>query len=364
MMEEIHEILNALSSSSKKDVLATIIRVEGSAYRKEGTSMLFRNDGTKVGMLSPGCLETDLSYRVPEIVKHRISQTIVYNLQGEHDAYWGQGSGCNGIIHVLLEPIDEEHHNHLVTLKWQLEQGNRVTLIKRLDLDERVTDYLFISDNQQLFGKWNGGDSSLIKRQIQQIHQTHPKSGVVNSPELSTNLYIHSFEPKPRLIVFGAGSDAIPLVKVASMVGFSVLVADWREALCTEENFPDAHQLLVGFPTEVVNKLTLTKRDSVLILTHHFKRDQEILQLLMNRELKYLGIIGTRDRTHRLFDGAEIPPEISSPAGLLIGAVGPEEIAVSIVAELIQLHRKRRSGVVIQLDGKRDHRGLSSGGYK
>jgi xanthine dehydrogenase accessory factor len=361
-MEEIHDILNALSFSSKKDVLATIIRVEGSAYRREGTSMLFRSDGTTVGMLSPGCLETDLIYRIPEIVEQGNSQTIVYNLQDEHDAYWGQGIGCNGIIHVLLELIDEEHHNQLVTLKRQLEHGNRVTMIKKLDPNGRVTDNLFISDNQQLFGKWHGGDSSLIKKQIQQIHQTHPTSGVVYSPELFTNLYIHSFEPKPRLIVFGAGSDAIPLVKVASMVGFSVTVADWREALCTEENFPDAHELLVGFPKEVVNKLTFTKRDSVLILTHQFKRDQEILQMVMNCEFKYLGIIGTRDRTQRLFDGEEIPPYISSPAGLSIGAVGPEEIAVSIVAELIQRQRTRRTGVVVQLDGKRDHRNLSSGG--
>jgi xanthine dehydrogenase accessory factor len=361
-MEEIHDILNALSLSSKKDVLATIIHVEGSAYRREGTSMLFRSDGITVGMLSPGCLETDLSYRVPEIVVQGRSQTIVYNLQAEHDAYWGHGIGCKGIIHVLLEPIDEELQNHLVNLKKLLEQGNRVTVIKRLDYDESITDYLFISDNQQLFGKWHRGDSSLIKKQIQQIHQSHPQSGVVYSPELSTNLYIHSFEPKPRLLVFGAGLDAIPIVKLASMVGFSVTVADWREALCSEENFPDAQQLLVGFPSEVVNKLTLTKRDSVLILTHHFKRDQEILQLLMNRELKYLGIIGTRDRTQRLFEGEEIPPYISSPAGLSIGAVGPEEIAVSIVAELIQRQRKRRTGVVVQLDGKRDHGGLSSGG--
>lgn len=360
-MEEIHEILNALSLSSEKDVLATIIRVEGSAYRREGTSMLFRNDGTNLGMLSPGCLETDLTYRVPETVEQGISQTIVYNLQDEHDAYWGQGIGCNGSIHVLLEPIDEEHHNHLVTLKKLLEQGNRVTVIKRLDPDERVTDYIFMAGNYQFFGKWQEGDSSLIKKQIQHIHQTHPKSGVVYSTELSTNLYIHSFEPKPRLIVFGAGTDAIPLVKLASMVGFSVLVADWREALCTKEPFPDAHQLLVGFPTEVINKLTLTKRDSVLILTHHFKRDQEILQLLMNRELKYLGIIGTRDRTQRLFDGKGIPTKVSSPAGLAIGAEGPEEIAVSIVAELIQRQGRKRDGVVVQLDGKRDNRGLSSG---
>lgn len=349
-MDGIHEILNDIhSSSSEEDVLATIIRVEGSAYRKEGTSLLFRKDGTKVGMLSAGCLETDLTCRVPEIIEQRKSRTIVYDLKAEDDLSWGQGAGCNGIISVLLEPVDAFFREHLCKLKFHLDRGNRVTIIKKLADDYSVSDYLYIADNQDLFGKWQSGVPVFMKELISEVHQTYPKSGIIYCSELSSDLYIHTFEPKPRLMVFGAGADAVPLVKLASIMGFYVIVSDWRSSLCNEEYFPNADQHIVGFPEETVQKISFTKSDSVLILTHHFQRDKELLHHLRNRELMYLGVLGSKTRTQRLLGGKEIPPEINSPVGLPIKAEGPEEIAVSIVAELIQKQRNKRSEEVFSI---------------
>lgn len=92
VMEGIHEILEAIEEFAHNGVLATIIRVEGSAYRKEGTSMLFRGDGAQIGLLSAGCLETDLSYRVHEIINQRTTKTVVYDLKAEDDLSWGQAA--------------------------------------------------------------------------------------------------------------------------------------------------------------------------------------------------------------------------------------------------------------------------------
>jgi xanthine dehydrogenase accessory factor len=345
-MEGIHEILDAVYSTSEGDVLATIIRVEGSAYRKEGTSMLVRKDGTQIGMLSAGCLEEDLALRVEETRIQRITQTVIYDTSDENDLLWGQGAGCTGVISVLLEPVDACLRAHLCKLKFHLECGRRVTVIKKFTKEQTVSDYLFITEDD-FFGKWHGGIPVEVKSLLSGIHQTYSKSGMKFIRQLASSIYIHSFEPKPRLIVFGAGRDAVPLVKLAAQAGFSILVSDWRPAFCKEEFFPDADQLMVGFPSEVIPRLQLSRYDSVLILTHHFQKDKEILNQLKGEKLKYLGVLGSRSRTQRLLDGNPIPPEISSPVGLAIGAEGPEEIAVSIVAELILWQRSTRVEKVI-----------------
>lgn len=340
-MEDIYQILNAIYSFTKQDVLATIIRVEGSAYRKEGSSMLFRGDGTMIGMLSANCLETDLLYRVDEIREHKTSQTIVYDMKAEDDLSWGQGAGCNGLLHVLLEPVDAYLHEHLCRLKFYLDSGSKVTMIKKLTTDYSVNEYLFLADDHHLFGKWQGIVPLHVRSLLNELHQTYSKSGLKYCEELSADVYIHTFHPKPRLIIFGAGPDAIPLVKFASKVGFSVIVSDWRSHLCNDVNFPDAEQIIIGFPSEALEKLHLNQYDSVLILTHQFQRDKELLQQLKGQKLQYLGVLGSRMRTERLLDGQKIPPGIRSPVGLPIGADGPEEIAISIIAELIQLQSSK-----------------------
>ena len=352
-MEGIHEILNALCSDSSPggEILATIIHVEGSAYRKEGTSMLFRSDGTQVGLLSAGCLETDLSCRVQEARNEGTAQTIIYDMQEEDDLSWGQGAGCNGVIHVLIEPVDAFLRDQLCKLKFHLDTGNRVTMIKKMTKDLRVSDYLFLADGQHHFGKWHGGVPREIKTLINDAHLNYPKSGIKYFAELSASFYIHSFEPKPRFIIFGAGADAVPLVKVASLAGFSVVVSDWRSALCNETHFPNADRLLVGYPSETIPLLHLTCSDSVLILTHQFQKDKELLNYLQGQKLSYLGVLGSSVRTQRLLDGKAIPAEISSPVGLPIGAEGPEEIAISIVAELIHKQRNKKQQKVVSLEG-------------
>ena len=352
-MEGIHEILTALDSDSSPngDILATIIHVEGSAYRKEGTSMLFRSDGIQVGMLSAGCLETDLSYRVQDVRNEGTAQTVIYDMREEDDLSWGQGAGCNGVIHVLLEPVDALLREQLSKLKCHLDNGNRVTMIKKLTKEFSVSDYLFLSNDQHHFGKWHGAVSKELKSLVNDLHQTFPKSGIRYLAELSATVYVHSFEPKPRLVVFGAGEDALPLVEIASLAGFSVIVTDWRSALCNEGNFPDADRLMVGYPNETIPLLDLTCSDSVLILTHQFQKDQEILNALKGKDLNYLGVLGPKLRTERLLEGLAIPTQISGPDGLSIGAEGPEEIAISIVAELIQRQRNNSEQKVVTFEG-------------
>jgi len=155
-----------------------------------------------------------------------------------------------------------------------------------------------------------------------------------------SSLFVFRYEPKPRLVLFGAAPDARPLAALAAAAGFSVLVSDWRPALCDQRYFPDADSILVGFPEETIPEITFSPYDFVVVMTHHLKRDQELLRLLSMKRFRYLGILGSKGRTERLLSDVPIAVKAHYPVGLDIGAEGPEEIAVSIVAELIAVLRK------------------------
>ncbi|MGG2027724.1 XdhC/CoxI family protein [Gottfriedia sp. S16(2024)] len=342
-MESIHEILNEITSSKEGDVLATIIHVEGSAYRKEGTSMLFKGNGKEVGLLSAGCLEADLSYRVQETRVRKTPQTVTYDMSAEDDLSWGNGAGCNGIITVLIEPIDERMFNLLIELKTFLLNGTSVSMMKILSDDNNNVETLFLVDEKTFFGNCNEQNTVQLISVLNELHDTNQKSGLQTIEPLETNVYLHTFHPKPRLFVFGAGKDAIPLVKLATLAGFFVTITDWRADQCSKEYFPDADQILVGFPSEIIPRLQLSTSDSAIIITHQFQKDKEILNHILNINLKYLGVLGGKKRIQRLLDGKQVDSEINSPAGLKIGAEGPEEIAISIVSELIQRQRIKKT---------------------
>ncbi|WP_054712085.1 XdhC family protein [Bacillus sp. JCM 19041] len=149
-------------------------------------------------------------------------------------------------------------------------------------------------------------------------------------------MYIHIFNSKPRLILFGAHADARPLVQFAAQSGFSVHVCDWRSAFCQSRFFPQAEAMYLGFPHEVLPQISFSTNDYVVLMTHHFGHDREILSYMFDQEVAYLGVLGSKKRTSRLLATSHLPDKVRSPIGLSIQAEGPHEIAISIVAELIQ----------------------------
>jgi xanthine dehydrogenase accessory factor len=323
-MDDIYPILDVIGQPGKK-VLATIVCVQGSAYKREGSSMLFFEDGKQIGMLTAGCLETDLAIKAREVFKTQEAEIYQYNLSDEDDMRWGQGTGCNGTIDILLEPVSEKLTEDFLVVKRSLERCKPVIMLKNLD---ELGEYLIIEEEGDPFGNWSGD--------IPKIAFT-AKSGMMSGPH---SIYQHTYQPKPRLIVFGAGLDARPLVHLAAKTGFSVTVCDWREEMCQTKYFPKAEQLLLGFPKNILKQISFSPYDYVVIMTHHFGRDQEILTGIRKEPIRYLGVLGSRERTQRLLKRERVPNTITSPVGKNIGAKGPEEIAVSIVAQLIEVWRK------------------------
>ena len=334
-MEDIHRIIEAMQATNFNCVLATIIQVEGSAYRKEGTTMLFQEDGTQVGTLSGGCLEADLALRAADILKGGYKRMFVFDMRSEDDLSWGQGPGCNGLIYVLLEPIDQQRRADLFTLQSYLNQRESVMLVQKLTEDLQGLEYMYLPLNGEGFGSWSGDFPDKLKIQLLDIQPNQRISGIKRIVESEAPMYIHFYRPKPRLIIFGAGPDAKPLVAFARKTGFTVTLADWREALCNINHFPDADQFIIGFPVDLIRKLSFSQDDFIVLMTHQFQRDQELLSYLQDQKLRYIGLLGSRQRLNQLLGAQDRASSIHSPIGVPIGAEGPEEIAISILAEVI-----------------------------
>ncbi|MFS0820503.1 XdhC family protein [Bacillus sp. 1P02SD] len=330
-MHDVFQVIEQAIRSTQPSVMATIIHVEGSAYLKEGTSMLFYEDGKKVGMISPGCLEEDLSYRVKEVFNDGKSQTVVYDSTAEDDVIWGQEIGCGGVIYILLEMVDVSLKENLRRVRAQLKSGIRVLHVIKFASNFTVEFSGYRTEKGEVIGD----------NRIETIDTSKwpTKSGLINL------IYYHTYIPGKRLIIFGAGPDVKPLVELAAQTGFSVIVCDWRESLCNRDHFLQADDFIVGFPNDVFQKLTFTHEDFVVLMTHNLKRDKEIVSFLLKKKPRYFGILGSKHRINLLFGQSSKPPWASAPVGLPIGAEGATEIAISILAEMILVMRGEKGEV-------------------
>ncbi|MCR2821589.1 XdhC family protein [Lederbergia panacisoli] len=325
-MEYLHDILDSLFNDREHAaVLAQIINIDGSSYRKEGAWMLLKKDGSKIGVISGGCLESDLKHRAEQLFSTGGAEILKYDLSSEDDLGWGIGAGCNGVVTILLRDVNDGLRKSLMLIKEQLNKMEPILYFQSL---KHLDQILFFNTNEIpiKFKK--------ILQNIKLFSEQARLETIENEP-----FFFQVIWPKPNLYIIGAGEDVRPLAHLAADTGYSVHIVDWREAYCSEDFFPFAASLLIGEPDQLLNDISFSKLDSVIIMTHDFQRDRKVLQHIKELQLFYIGILGSKKRTERLV-GGEIPHWLHSPIGLKIGAEGPKEIAISIVAELIDSRRK------------------------
>jgi xanthine dehydrogenase accessory factor len=336
-------VLEELWRSDEPSLLASIIQVEGSAYRKAGASMLVRVSGERIGLLSGGCVEQDVAARAEELVRSGRTVTVVYNTRYSGDPIEDFGSGCGGRIHVLLEPVDLKLRGELAQAKGWLERGVSVAWVRKLGEHRTVSEHRFIPEWEY---KNDGFEVRFNDRQT---------GGCFFYEPWNSEIFMQRLCPKPRLLLLGAGEDARPLAALASQIGFAVAVADWRPALCSREHFSSAEQLVVGLPAEISRQICLGENDYAVVMTHHYEHDKQLLEWLMDRHPRYIGVLGPRRRTERMLMGQSLPETVRSPVGLALGAVGPDEIAVSIVAELIRVRRADAATLAVVMSPSPEH---------
>jgi xanthine dehydrogenase accessory factor len=339
---EAYDILQAVESYIGARVLATVIHVEGHAYRKQGAVMLLMADGSTLGSISPGCLEADLAAYVPAVWESQKPQMVEYDMRPADDFGWGETVGCGGLIRILLEPLEGELLIHLLVLKERLDRGEAMEFVRTYTDGYSEITYTLRSPDEKVQGQTT--------------------ITVVPSDRLPASfITITHFLPKPRVIVFGANPDALPLVQMAASSGFRIVVADWREAFCNAERFPGV-ETIVAFPEALVEKLSLNERDYVIIMSHQFEKDTAFFRGVMAYNLRYLGIMGSKDRTAKMLEGFERPAWLHAPVGLNIGSEGAFENAISMTAELIAIKRGKGKAKEVEslLSQGRDSQNLCS----
>jgi xanthine/CO dehydrogenase XdhC/CoxF family maturation factor len=337
--DRILEAIRQARHTRQRVALATIVRIRGSAYRREGTRILVRDDGSYECLLSGGCLEPAVAEAAARVIASGRSIILQYDL--EEDSVWSVGIGCSGAVDVHIERVDDDD----VTAKWlgALERAEPAVLIRTLD-----------DSGRRLLVHAGTADGSLGHASLDERARASARERLNALVPLSGSDWIDDVElffevsaAPPDLVVFGAGSDVEPLARYAWDLGFAVTVVDAREAVLTEARFPRAHRVSSHF-SRFPETVRLTDRTAVVIMNHHLERDRESLRFALGSAAPYVGVLGPRSRFDKLTralaaDGFVLDeghrPRVHSPVGLALGAETPEEIALSILGEILARQR-------------------------
>jgi len=359
-MREIWVELKRLVERAEEGALVTVVRTEGSAYQREGTKMLFTASGEGLGTISGGCLETDVYEHCRAAIRSGEPQIVTYSPEGMMDTVFGVGTGCLGTVDVLIEPLSG----------WRAADGRRLLdeIERRVGLGEKFAVVTVLREDGELavplrrfvvgadahvIGDLPSVHPALTNAASQALHEDARRPSRLLSVVAADHRYdalLDVFVPPLRLVVFGAGEDARPLVGIAQSSGLDVTVVDWRPELLDPRRFPQATRLVEMRPEKFPNELALEPRTALLLMSHHYEADRAVLTNVLDRRpsLVYLGVLGPKSRTERLLAdlGASGPPSPRTPAGLDIGADTPGEIALSIVAEILAVWRGRAGGAL------------------
>jgi len=358
-VSEITDVLTAigsLSASGQRMALATIVAVRGSTYRRPGARLLVPEEGAPIGNISGGCLEGDVADMARLVMEEGRARLAGWDLTADDDAVWGLGLGCNGAIEVFIEPADRAAEAARA-LRTALEEERPISLVTVIESTEPEAIVpgarLIVMPDGAVEGSLGRSDVDAEAIAAARELLTTERSEIRTLAE-GIRAFVEILDPPLRLVICGAGHDAVPLVRAASLLGWNVTVVDDRPAFLNRERFPEAHGFAsVDDPSEVADAVTVDARTFVVVMTHNFLRDKAYLRGLLTTDARYVAMLGPAARTQRLLmeleeEGTPITDEgrsrIHGPAGLDLGAEGPEEIAQAIIGEIVAVRRGRDGG--------------------
>jgi xanthine/CO dehydrogenase XdhC/CoxF family maturation factor len=352
-MKEIKAILKAYDravENKEQTALATVVKVDGSSYRQPGARMLVTENGELTGAVSGGCLEGDALKKAQMVIFKQQAMLVTYDTTDEDDAKFGVGLGCNGIIHILIEPIlENDKSNPILLLKACLKNRAYKVLVTIFDRKNKRIDQpgtLLLNSGEDVppnkkFKLLNDQIKETVTKESKKALATH-ESVILQVNNSGIYAFVESIAPAIKLNILGAGNDVIPLVKMAAVMGWEITIGDGRSELVNSNRFPEAEELFSGKADEVAELLQQDNRTAVLLMTHNFNYDLAILKALFPYKLPYFGVLGPKKKLSKLKEqllknGIDIDKKeeaIFGPMGLDIGAESPEEIALSIIAEI------------------------------
>ena len=355
--QETSQILERVERSNQPLALATVVKIEGSSYRRPGAKLLIDDGGPTLGGVSGGCLEADVREVGLAVLRDGHCRLRHYETGANEDIVWGFGLGCDGTVEILVQPLTRNTRGALSRVRELLDgdrpfavstvlsgdAAGRIVLVDpdgvgddspaRLDLPARLGLEVAARNKEYLVGgqstQW-GDDSARVFTEV--------------------------YEPPSLLVIFGAGGDAMPLTEFASHIGFRVTLVDHRRAYLQPERFPQATHLVTRRPEEGVQDIAFGPETYAVVMTHSLGDDLEWVGHLLRTDVAYVGLLGPRTRTDRILEkvGGEGTERVFGPVGLDIGADGPEQIALCIVAELLAVRSLRKPRHLRQREGAVD----------
>ncbi len=369
-----------LAAAGQRAAIATVVRIEGSAYRRPGAKLLVEEGGATRGGVSGGCLEADVREIALAAMRDGVSRLRHYETGDDDRTVWGLGLGCHGSVDIFVQPVTPEDTVDVARRLGMLLTGDSPFAVSTLVRGPAAAlgRMLVAGEGRQTGSTGNPGlDRGIAQRAEMLLATGESKLYYIESTgvEWTAGVFTEVHLPPPRLVICGAGDDAIPLAAYASRVGFRVTVVDHRPAYLSPERFPEAERI-DRRPADGLEGLPLGPRTYPVVMTHSFAHDRDWVGRLLRTTVPYIGLLGPRARrdeilgqigatgerigaTGEQIDAASAQTSASgterlfAPVGLDLGADGPEQVAVSIVAELLAVraasaprHLREKEGVI------------------
>lgn len=332
-MTDLKKIINRVKEWKRQNLkvaMATVISIRGSSYRRPGARMVISSDRQRFGMIGGGCFDEDVHEIALKVIDSNIPELHLYNLSG--DEIWGLGLGCNGSVYILIESLSTDEGCEWIQ-KIESSIDNRDPLLVEHHINVPLdfkTEYHGIVEYHRTF-------DTLSPKNI-----TNRNANYINENNLFSFREIIS--GSPRLVIFGAGNDVIPVVELAYQAGFEVMIVDTRANLLNHQRFKHASKFVFAREGDFDSKIIPYPGDYVLFMSHKINYDANAFRFYYKHDVNYFGFLGPKDRTNSiLFDILQLDKssienvknKIYSPIGLNLGAETPEEVAISIVSELL-----------------------------
>lgn len=357
-MSEVRALLRsaaALRREGKPALLATVAAVRGSSYRRPGARMLLAEDRWLAGSVSGGCLEGDVLRKGWWRTRDGAPVLVTYDATASDDVRWGFGLGCDGVVEVLLERLGGGGHVAVASAVDPLRfierchEGQRrgvlATVFRSAVPGVPVGARMAIDAAGA--SETNGVEPWLRTALVDECSRALAESSRASARKLvfdgeEVELLVEPVLPAPRLFVLGSGHDAVPVVDMARLVGWEVVLCDPNARGGTRERFAAADEVVVEPLAQLAARIDASDRPLAVMMAHHYERDREALRMLLASRARYIGVLGPQRRTARMLaELAEQPgsearrdERVHAPVGLELGAESPQEIALAIVAEV------------------------------
>jgi xanthine dehydrogenase accessory factor len=347
--------------SQRKAALATVVKVRGSSYRSPGARMLITDDGRWVGSISGGCLEGDALRKARQVMADKKPFTVTYDTREESNQNLGIGLGCNGVIDVLIEPL-EIHDSQIIQQFVAFAETQKPLALATIFNGLGVGEKLLLTAEGEVHNNFQSAELAIqVKSDLEKIFTSRKSQAnkyLVHGIE--QEVFIELIQPSISVIIFGGGFDARPVTELAKSLGWNVSVTDECVAHIAPIFFPTADKLSLCQREFIDRDFNITPYTACILMSHNYEYDRDVLKKLLKTNTPYIGILGPRKRFDKMLaeykrEGITLAPidfeRIHAPIGLDIGAEAPDEIALSIVSEIQGKFTNREGGFL------KDHNG-------